>query len=150
MTWKTKAVVVKRYTLNKKPGEKGIGTALHQALVDVMSDQLTEMGIEADSELVRFDEIQSIEAITPKFSGDSRLMTELRFTVKISTRNYVFRQTPSPEPSASPTPDAPDHTCADTGAHCQPLLPSFSSYKKVKEPSRSRFRFSRLPNRQWA
>jgi len=125
--------VVKRYTLDKKPGEKGIGTALHQALVDVMSDQLTEMGIEADSELVRFDEIQSIEAITPKFSGDSRLMTELRFTVKISTRNYVFRQTPSPEPSASPTPDAPDHAIAPTQAPLPTATPSFSSYKKVKD-----------------
>ena len=125
--------VVKRYTLDKKPGEKGIGTALHQALVDAMSDQLTEMGIEADSELVRFDEIQSIEAITPKFSGDSRLMTELRFTVKISTRNYVFRQTPSPEPSASPTPDAPDYTIAPTQAPLPTATPSFSSYKKVKD-----------------
>ncbi len=126
-------ILLSKYMSKKKPGEKGIGTALHQALVGVMSDQLTEMGIEADSELVRFDEIQSIEAITPKFSGDSRLMTELRFTVKISTRNYVFRQTPSPEPSASPTPDAPDHTIAPTQAPLPTATPSFSSYKKVKD-----------------
>lgn len=98
-----------------------------------MSDQLTEMGIEADSELVRFDEIQSIEAITPKFSGDSRLMTELRFTVKISTRNYVFRQTPSPEPSASPTPDAPDHTIAPTQA---PLANCYAVLFFVQESKR--------------
>ena len=26
---------------------------------------------------MRFDEIQSVEAVTPKYDGDSRLMTEL-------------------------------------------------------------------------
>ena len=64
--------VVKRYTLQKKPGEKGIGEALHQALTTAMGEQLSALGVEADGELVRFDEIQSVEAVTPKYDGDSR------------------------------------------------------------------------------
>ena len=118
--------VVKRYTLQKKPGEKGIGEALHQALTTAMGEQLTVLGVEADGELVRFDEIQSVEAVTPKYDGDSRLMTELRFTVKISVRDYTFRQTPSPQPAASSTPHA-DETPAPTAT------PAFSPYRKVKE-----------------
>ena len=125
--------VVKRYTLHKKPGEKGIGTALHQALVEAMAPQLAALGIEADSELVRFDEIQSVEAVTPKFDGDSRLMTELRFTVKISTRSYTFRQTPTPEASAAPTPDESFATPAPTQTPTPTATPSFSPYKKVKD-----------------
>ena len=118
--------VVKRYTLQKKPGEKGIGEALHQALTTAMGEQLSALGVEADGELVRFDEIQSVEAVTPKYDGDSRLMTELRFTVKISVRDYTFRQTPSPQPAASSTPHA-EETPAPTAT------PAFSPYRKVKE-----------------
>lgn len=118
--------VVKRYTLQKKPGEKGIGEALHQALTTAMGEQLSALGVEVDGELVRFDEIQSVEAVTPKYDGDSRLMTELRFTVKISVRDYTFRQTPSPQPAASSTPHA-DETPAPTAT------PAFSPYRKVKE-----------------
>ena len=118
--------VVKRYTLQKKPGEKGIGEALHQALTTAMGEQLSALGVEADGELVRFDEIQSVEAVTPKYDGNSRLMTELRFTVKISVRDYTFRQTPSPQPATSSTPHA-DETPAPTAT------PAFSPYRKVKE-----------------
>lgn len=118
--------VVKRYTLQKKPGEKGIGEALHQALTAAMGEQLSALGVEVDGELVRFDEIQSVEAVTPKYDGDSRLMTDLRFTVKISVRDYTFRQTPSPQLAASSTPHA-DETPAPTAT------PAFSPYRKVKE-----------------
>ena len=118
--------VVKRYTLQKKPGEKGIGEALHQTLTTAMGEQLSALGVEVDGELVRFDEIQSVEAVTPKYDGDSRLMTELRFTVKISVRDYTFRQTPSPQLAASSTPHA-DETPAPTAT------PAFSPYRKVKD-----------------
>ena len=124
--------VVKRYTINKKPGEKGIGTALHQAFVEAMSEQLTALGIEAESELVRFDEIQSVEAVTPKYDGNSRLMTELRFTVKISTRSYTFRQSPSPELAATPASNSSE-TPAPTQTPSPTATPSFSPYQKVKE-----------------
>lgn len=126
--------VVKRYTVVKKPGEQGIGTALHQALVNAMGEQLAALGLEADGELIRFDEIQSIEAVTPKYEGDSRLMTELRFTVKLSVRNYTFRQTPSPEPSLIPTPANPDEGTPSPAQTPSPTAtPSFSPYQELKD-----------------
>ena len=123
------ASVVKRFTLAKKPGQKGLGTALHSALVQAMSAQLAELGIEADDNLIRFDEIVSVEALEPKFAEPSRLMTQLRFGVKISTRSYTFKpdsekqaviMTPEPEATPSPTP-VPTPT------------PAFSPYKKIKQ-----------------
>ena len=126
--FENKKSIVKRYSISKKPGMDGVGTALHHALVSAMADQLADMGVEADPELIRFDEIQNIEAITPKYDGDSRLMTELRFTVKISTRAYTFRQTPNPEPSQTPSPSDTPETAEPTAT------PAFSAYTKVKEP----------------
>lgn len=123
-----KKSVVKRYSIRKKPNADGIGTALHRALVSAMAEQLTRIGVAADPELIRFDEIQNIEAITPQYDGNSRLMTELRFTVKISTRAYTFRQTPTPQssqtPSPSDTPEAPTPTAT----------PAYSAYTEVKQP----------------
>lgn len=110
------ASVVKRYTLDKKPGVDGVGPALHSALVLAMSEQLEALGCAAEEDLVRFDEITSLEAIAPKFEGDSRLMTQLRFGVRISVREALFRDaqgTASPassgvqqaaQPTPSPTP----------------------------------------------
>ena len=108
---------VKRYTLNKKPGEHGIGTALHSALVAALAPQIEALQGRALDDLVRFDEILKVEAVTPRYDGESRLMTELRFTVRISLRDALFRdtqasaqkpttpaQTPSAEPTPSPTP----------------------------------------------
>jgi len=119
---------VKRYSISKKPNANGIGTALHHALVSAMAEQLASMGVEADPALIRFDEIQNVEAITPKYDGDSRLMTELRFTVKISTRTCTFKQTPTPQPLQTPSP-------ADTPEALMPTAtPAYSAYTKVKEP----------------
>ena len=123
------ASVVKRFTLAKKPGQKGIGTALHSSLVQAMSKQLETLGVEADDNLVRFDEIVSVEALEPKYAEPSRLVTQLQFGVKISVRNYTFKPQPdvqtsilTPAPEATPTP-----TPAPTAT------PAFSPYKKIKE-----------------
>ena len=104
------ASVVKRYTLTKKNSKNGIGGALHQALVDALAPELTVMGKEALPDCVRIDEVLGVEAITPKFEGDSRLMTEMRFTLKLSVRDCLYRDpgqpdaTPTPQTSASPEP----------------------------------------------
>lgn len=124
---------VKRYTLNKKPGEHGVGTALHSTLVAALAPQIEALGGRAEDDLVRFDEILAVEAITPRYEGDSRLMTELRFTVRISLRDALFRdtqtpaqaqivqaETPSAEPTPSPTP-APTAT------------PLYSQYVSVED-----------------
>ena len=116
------ASVVKRYTLAKKPGDKGVGPALHSALVLALSEQLAARGIEADDALIRFDEIVSLEACEPKYSDPSRLMTQLKFGVKISARSYKHRDTQSPA-----QPDSPDAAPAPTAA------PEYTAYKKIKD-----------------
>ena len=126
--FENKKSAVKRYSISKKPNTNGIGTALHHALVFAMAEQLASMGVEADPALIRFDEIQNVEAITPKYDGDSRLMTELRFTVKISTRTCTFRQTPTPQPLQTPSPEDTPETPMPTAT------PAYSAYTKVKEP----------------
>ena len=124
---------VKRYTLNKTPGEHGVGTALHSALVSALAPQIETLGGRAEDDLVRFDEILNVEAITPRYEGESRLMTELRFTVRISLRDALFRDTgagqsgtsaPAPTPSAAPTPSP---TPAPTAT------PLYSQYVSVEE-----------------
>lgn len=110
--YENEASVVKRFTLDKKPDEKGVGPALHNALVSAMEDQLRARGYEADSNLIRFDEILRVEAAAPKFDEPSRLMTQLEFDVRIAVRDYLFKddaaaQTPAPsagEASAAPSP----------------------------------------------
>lgn len=107
------ASVVKRYTFEKKPGETGVGTALHSALVLAMSEQLEALGCAAEDDLVRIDEITSLEAVTPKFEGDSQLMTELRFGIRVSVRDALFRDVPTVV-TATPTPDGALHSAEPT------------------------------------
>ena len=108
------ASLVRRYTVHKTPGSSGVGPALHSALVAALRDPLVRLGYAAEDDLVRIDEVSAIRAQTPRFDGDSRLMTELAFTVKVSLREATFRDTPptdgaadavaDPQPDASPTP----------------------------------------------
>lgn len=132
------ASVVKRSTIPKKVPEEGLSPALHSALVAGMADQLKTLGTEPLDELVRFDEIQNVEAITPRHEGNSRLMTELRFTVKISTRECTFRAPTAAvlSASASPLPEGATPTPAPTPAPTpQPTAtPAYSPFKKVEQP----------------
>ncbi len=130
--------VVKRFTLRKTPGEEGIAPALHNALVTAMSEQLEAMGIEAADELIRFDEFTNVEAITPKFEGDSRLMTELRFTVKISVREYTYRDSSTPVPAPQQTPSASAQSAGPSPSPSPTsrptATPAFSPYTAVDTP----------------
>lgn len=121
------ASVVKRFTLAKRPGDHGVGTALHSALVDALKPQLEARGYDAEDDLVLFDEILSVTAITPKYDTPSRLMTELHFEVRISVRECLYRDTSTsspdtftPAPEASPTP-TPRPTAT----------PAYSPYKRL-------------------
>lgn len=128
------ASVVKRYTLKKKPGESGVGTALHSALVAAMEEQLGALGVEADDNLVRFDEIVSVETTSPKFDEPSRLMTQLRFDVKISVRDYTFRDDSAKD--AAPQALCPAEPAADATQSPTPAptaTPAYSPYRKIKD-----------------
>lgn len=128
--YENEASSVRRFTLNKRPGEEGIGAALHSVLVNALSGQLAALGYSAEDDLIRFDEILSLHAHTPKFTGDSRLMTELTFSVRLSVRDALFRDfsladiepvTPAPSATPSPTP-APTAT------------PAYSDYRAIEQP----------------
>ena len=89
--FENEASSVKRYVLRKKPGESGVGEALHSALVSALGEQLVTRGMNAEDDLIRIDEIKSITAHTPKFDEPSRLATELTFEVNISFRECTYR-----------------------------------------------------------
>lgn len=125
------ASTVKRFTLRKKPGESGVGAALHSAMVSALQEPLKALGYEAEDNLVRFDEIVDVVLHTPKFDEPSRLMTQVQFDVRLSVREYIFRDTSSqvvPEleendvihPDATPSP-TPGPTAT----------PAYSPYKKI-------------------
>lgn len=121
------ASVVKRYTLLKRPGQEGVGPALHSALVAALEPELKSRGYAAEDDLVVFDEILSLEAINPKYAEPSRLMTELCFEVRISVRECLYRDTAhaadlayTPSPDATPTP-TPRPTAT----------PAYSPYKRL-------------------
>lgn len=129
---------VKRYTVPKKPGKEGIGEALHALLTQALAPQLEQMGCAAESDLVRFDEIRKITLDSPKFEGDSRLMTEMTFEVRVSVRECIFRDMTTPEPQAAqtvapqtiaePTPEpTPSPTPAPTAT------PAYTKYKQISD-----------------
>ena len=124
---------VKRYTIKKKPGEQGVGAALHTQIVIALSEQLEGLGIEAADDLIRVDEVSGVKLQAPKFAEPSRLMTQLAMQVKISVRDCVYRdpgmeiqkmmeggveegETAAPELTPSPT-----------------STPAYTPYRKVKE-----------------
>lgn len=126
------ASVVKRYTLTKKAAKNGVGEALHIALVEALAPELKAMGKEASADCVRIDEVISVEAITPKFEGESRLMTEMRFAVRLSVRDCLYRDpgqsaaTPTPAASVSPEP-TPTPTPRPTAT------PAYSDYNALDD-----------------
>lgn len=85
------ASIVKRFTLKKKPGETGVGAVLHSALVSALKEPLEALGYAAEDNLVRFDEIVDVVIYEPKFDEPSRLMTQVQFDVRLSVREYTYR-----------------------------------------------------------
>lgn len=117
--YENEASPVRRYTIPKRPGETGVGTALHSAIVAALSEQLIALGYAPEDDLVRIDEVLGVQAQTPRFDDGSRLMTQIRFQLKLSVRHATFRDvavetTPwssegdlsliSPLPTPTPTP----------------------------------------------
>lgn len=114
------ASTVKRFTLPKEPGKKGIDAALHAALVEALKEPLSALGHDSvDENLIRIDEVLGVAAINPRYDEPSRLMTALEFQLKISVRDYLFRDmsasnwgdyetdpdaTPAPTPRPTATP----------------------------------------------
>lgn len=125
------ASVVKRYTLEKKPGEKGVGEALHSAMTAALADELLARGYQADGNLVRFDEILRVEAVSPRFSEPSRLMTALEFDVRVSVRSYLYKYE---QIQQTPAPDAGIAADATPGPTPRPTAtPAYSPYTAIDD-----------------
>lgn len=120
------ASVVKRYTIEKSPGEHGVGTALHAALIEALAPQLEALGVQARADCIRIDEVSSLEAAAPKYEGDSRLMTELRFVLRLSAREAIELGTPTPAPAGTPAPDAQAAALVATAA------PVYTGYEALE------------------
>jgi len=126
------ASTVKRFTLPKKPGETGVGAALHSAMVSALKEPLEALGYTAEDNLVRVDEIVDVLLITPKFDEPSRLMTQIQFDVKLSVREYTFRDTSAhdtlaPIDGAQMPPDA-----TPSPAPMPTATPAYSPYKEIE------------------
>ncbi len=123
------ASVVKRYTVDKKPGEAGVGTALHAALVEALAPQLEALGVQARADCIRIDEVCVLEAVTPKFEGDSRLMTELRFALRLSAREAIALENPTASPVLAAA--VPEGTSAPTPAPRPTAEPVYTDYEAL-------------------
>lgn len=126
------ASTVKRFTLRKKPGEAGVGSALHSAIVAALEEPLTALGYVPEDNLVRVDEIVDVLLMEPKFDEPSRLMTQVQLDVRLSVREYTFRDTSAESMSQSSVislealPDAtPTPTPRPTAT------PAYSPYKAI-------------------
>lgn len=127
--YENEASIVKRFTVPKKPGKKGVGEAFHSVLVEALKEPLNALGYkEIDENLLRIDKIVGINAINPRHEEPSRLLTDLEIKLKISLREYIYRDRsaldsqqeshlPDTEPTSTPTPTA---------------TPAYSPYKKLE------------------
>lgn len=127
------ASIVKRFTLPKNTKKNGIPEALHQALVSALGNDLMRAGKPVEADCVRIDEVTNLSLMTPRFEGESRLMTEMQFSLRISTRDCIYRDTsesnwnvPSvPDPSAAPSP-TPRPTSTPAFTDYAPLPDAFT------------------------
>ena len=116
------ASMVKQFTLVKKPGNTGIDAALHSLLVSALKEPLAKLGYTAEDELVRFDRIENVVLHTPKYDEPSRLMTKAQFDVRVSVREYTFRDT-----------SKASNTAALAETPVPTATPAYSPYKAIDE-----------------
>lgn len=121
--------VVKRFTLPKNSKKSGVGEALHHVLVSALSDDLMRLGKQTEADCVRIDGITGLELMTPKYKGDSRLMTEMQFTMKISVRDCLFRDTGTYTPDQVPCEE--ESTPFPSPTPRPTATPAFTKYEQL-------------------
>lgn len=124
---------VRRFTLSKKPEESDINPVLKEAFAIALENDLENLGFQSSPDLIRIDEILSLEAITPKFSGTSRLMTELCFSIKLSMRERLYDNSAAEisEVTAQSTPE-PTYTAFAKVDHTFHItIPYFSEVERA-------------------
>lgn len=130
--YENEASTVKRFTLKKKPGEDGVGSALHSAMVAALKEPLKALGYAAEDNLVRIDEVVDVLLMEPKFDEPSRLMTQVQFDVRLSVREYTFKDTSADneqQTGISALESIPEETPAPTPKPT--ATPAYSPYKAI-------------------
>lgn len=132
--YENEASSVKRFTLKKKPGQEGVGAALHTELVAGMSEQLEALGFAAEDDLIRIDEVISLELNTPKYDEPSRLMTEMTFELRISVRECTYRDASDTHAPAAENIAGAGETPAPTHTPRPTSTPAYSPYIALEQP----------------
>ena len=65
---------------------------LDDMLIQKLALQLKSMGHDGSPENIRIDRLSGLSAHTPKYEGGSRLMTQLRFTLRVSARRVQAKK----------------------------------------------------------
>lgn len=124
---------VERYSIAKKPGEAGVGEALHAAIVTQLSEALESQGYDTQPESVRIDEVQSVKLGEPKFEAPSRLYTTLTLELKLSARRVLSSQE-----------EEDDHLAATPAPTRQPTVAPDATQQATAEPTPEPLRLSEL------
>jgi len=125
------ASIVKRFTLPKNTKKNGIPEALHQVLVSALGNDLMRAGKPVETDCVRIDEVKNLSLITPKFAGESRLMTEMQFSLRISVRDCIYRDTSENTWSVSEA--EPDLSATPSPTQRPTSTPAFTDYESLPD-----------------
>lgn len=121
--------IVRTHAIAKKPGEQGVGEALHQLIVHELSEQLEAKGYDTAPQNVRIDEVVAAKVHTPMFEEPSRLMTRLGLTLKVSGRRAAAG--PQSEEDDLFATAAPTLLPADTpGSAAAPALSDWTAFEE--------------------
>ena len=125
------ASVVKRFALAKDTRKNGIAEPLHQVLVAALADELRAIGKQPEADCVRIDKILDVSLSEQKFEGDSRLMTQMQFTIGISVRDCLYR--PEKVETADPAVSlaAPGQTPAPTNTPQPVTTPAYTDFGPI-------------------
>ncbi len=111
---------VKSFEIPKAASNGIVGNdALNTLLKGALQEPLASLGYDDDGLNFRISAVEGVEAHTPKYAEPSRLMTKLRFTVRVEARRQILPSlqendvnifaVPTPSPTLAPgaTPEVP-------------------------------------------
>lgn len=111
---------VKSFAIPKVASNGIVGNdALNALLKGALQEPLASLGYDDDGLNFRISAVEGVEAHTPKYAEPSRLMTKLRFTVRVEARRQILPSlqendvnifaVPTPSPTLAPgaTPEVP-------------------------------------------
>lgn len=137
-----RAATLPRALPEKKMGAPGMDDLVKAAL----AEPLEAMGYDGEAANIRLDAIEAVSVHTPQYGEPSRLMTQLRLTLRVQARKAIVEVTPEPTktsrptatPKATPTQAADDASPAPTAVATQAPtvipMPQWTAIQPVPEP----------------